>query len=220
MKTKIIAGLAVIAVMLSAGMMGCGGPTDGASTEESEKKADDVAQKVELMQVSVGEMTLSVPTSVTWEHMRGDFLAPRRSAIPEGTVIDGYNERWKDVMLYIGWLDKKQAIEAQGASWQGWEATLEAEGKTKEQYIEEFSSVFLLDTDELTRTGQAQLTIQGSEALELQHTGLKHDEPAHVFVVAIFGENDIGILAVEIDQETWKKHKETWYQIRDSVQLP
>jgi len=117
-------------------------------------------------------------------------------------------------------LDMKQVAESQGISWQGWEAALEAEGKTKEQYTEEVSAAFLLDADELARTGQTQLTIQGNEALELQYTGLKHDEPAFIFAVAIFGENDLGILVSLIDEEAWDKNDELWDTIRDSAQLP
>jgi len=213
MKLKIIAGLLVVSVMLSGLMVGC-------QAQPTVEEEITPAAKIELMQVSVGEMTLSVPTSKTWEHMRGDFLSPMKAAAAEGMVVDGYNERWKDVFLHLGYLDMKQVAESQGISWQGWEAALEAEGKTKEQYTEEVSAAFLLDVDELTRTGQAQLTIQGNEALELQYTGLKHDEPAFIFAVAIFGENDLGILVSLLDEEAWDKNKEIWYTIRDSAQLP
>lgn len=214
MKIKIIAGLIVIAVMLSGIMVGCG----PAAPEEEEEGITPT--KLELMQISVGDMTLSIPTSKTWEHMRGDFLSLGKAASPETMKIDGYYERWKDAFVYMGYLDKEQEAEAQGASWEGWEAALEAEGKTKEQYTEELGNAWLADVKELQRTGQTELTIQGNEALQLEYSGLKHDEPAYIFTVAIFDDNDVGLLVAIADIEAWDKNEEAWYTIRDSVQLP
>ena len=77
MKIKITIGLLVVSVMLSGLVAGCGG---GAAPTDDEPEETTTTTKLDFRPVTIGEMTLSVPGPMTWEHMRIGYITPKKNA--------------------------------------------------------------------------------------------------------------------------------------------
>lgn len=206
MKTKVIC-FAVIALLLVGGLVACkAGPK-----EETYKR------------VSVERVTLSIPTD--WQRPEGlteSIEAVKSSWDPlqaQSIEMDYYvvPESKEAIINIIQW-DMAEYAELLGDSWKGWEAMLEPEGFSKEDFANLLSSGFIGNIDALTRTVHQQLEIQGYEAWESQFTGEMEGESKWLSLLVVYAENDAVIVLLFVNEDVRAKYAPIWNKIRDSVE--
>lgn len=207
MKAKIIAGLLAIAVMVSGVMVGCEGTTG----------------EVVYTEVSIGRMTVSIPDD--WERpgehaeIVEDFASYMVPELMPFIQLDAYVDQSEDVFLAPIVMDMKQLVELEGIPWEGWDIMLEAAYMTKEDYATMASVGFIGELEELSRKVHRQVTIHGNEAWESHFTGNMEGMATRANLLIIFGEDDMGILVMLVEQPKWGEFEAIWDEIRDSVEL-
>ncbi len=204
---KTIVGLVVIAVMLSGVVVGC----EATTGEEN------------YTEVSVGRMTVSIPDD--WEREEHAeiveyFASALGTDLPAYMQVDMYVDESEDVALILMLMDMSGLYELQGVPWEGWDIMLEAVYMTKEDFAIISAAALIGEVEELSREVHRQVTIHGNEAWESQFTGNIEGEPARANLLVVFGEDDMGVLMMGVEEAKWGNFEEIWDEIRDSVELP
>ena len=201
---KTIVGLIVIVALMLGTMVGC-------QTTSSEQVYRDV---------SVGPMTVSIPDD--WQRPEGvdEIVSGIRGSVePEFLQyfpIDGYGPPAEDFALVLFVIKMSELVELEGMTWEGWEALMEAEYMTKEDFLVSFGAdVF----GECTQTLTLHHTIHGNEAIEGQFEGRIEDVPSIVNVLMVFPENDLGLIILLGEEASVVGYEDVWDTIRDSVQF-
>lgn len=204
---KTIIGLIVIAVMLSGVVVGC----EATTGEEN------------YTEVSVGRMTVSIPDD--WEREEHAeiveyFASALGTDLPAYMQVDMYVDESEDVALILMLMDMSGLYELQGVPWEGWDIMLEAVYMTKEDFAIISAAALIGEVEELSREVHRQVTIHGNEAWESQFTGNIEGEPARANLLVVFGEDDLGVLMMFVNEAKWGNFEANWDEIRDSVELP
>ena len=204
---KTIVGLIAIAVMVSGVMVGCG------ATPEEENYTE----------VSVGRMTVSIPDD--WEREEHAeiveyFASALGTDLPAYMQVDMYVDESEDVALILMLMDMRGLYESHDTPWEGWDIMLEAVYMTKEDFAIISVAALIGEAEELSREVHHQVTIHGNEAWESQFTGDIEGEPGRVNLLVVFGEDDLGVLMMFVNEAKWGNFEANWDEIRDSVELP
>ncbi len=194
---KILTGL-LVATMLLGLVAGCQQTTE-----------------VTYRQVSVGIMTVSIPSE--WERASEEAEGIAED-FGEETTVDAYNNKSEEAILVLCLWDMVQYLESEGLSWVSWEA-LEVEGMTKEDFVALLGAGFIGGVEQLTREKHHQLTIDDKEAWEQQFSGRVGGEPMKFTILCVFGDDDVGLLTMFVEEPKWGEFEEIWGKIRDSVKF-
>lgn len=205
---KILTGL-LVTLMLLGLMAGC----------------QQTTKEVTYKEVSVGSMTLGIPTE--WqrrdniEELEEDAKSNMGPEMEQYIQVDGYEvPQSEDLAFLLMLLEMSKIIESEGMTWEDWTSLLEAEGMTEEDFIPIILGAFIsAGAQEVTQQQILQHTIYGCEAVEAQITHKEEGEPWIVNLLLVFAKNDLGVVVMLGEESACEKYEDTWHEIRDSVQF-
>ena len=205
---KILTGL-LVTLMLLGLMAGC----------------QQTTKEVTYKEVSVGSMTLGIPTE--WqrrdniEELEEDAKSNMGPEMEQYIQVDGYEvPQSEDFAFLLMLLEMSKIIESEGMTWEDWTSLLEAEGMTEEDFIPIILGAFIsAGAQEVTQQQILQHTIYGCEAVEAQITHKEEGELWIVNLLLVFAKNDLGVVVMLGEESACEKYEDTWHEIRDSVQF-
>lgn len=205
---KILTGL-LVTLMLLGLLAGC----------------QQTTKEVTYKEVSVGSMTLGIPTE--WqrrdniEELEEDAKSNMGPEMEQYIQVDGYEvPQSEDLAFLLMVLEMSKIIESEGMTWEDWTSLLEAEGMTEEDFIPLILGAFIsAGAQEVTQQQILQHTIHGCEAVEAQITHKEEGEPWIVNLLLVFAKNDLGVVVMLGEESACEKYEDTWHEIRDSVQF-
>ncbi|MBA7694921.1 hypothetical protein ES703_103536 [subsurface metagenome] len=211
MKTKKVVFLEVALLMMVSLVLPLGCDTD-TETETTYKE------------VTVDVMTLSIPTE--WQRPEGidEILRDALGAMPPELAqyyrMDIYGLPADDFVLTLMVMKMGEMVEAEGMTWEGWEAQMEAVYMTEEDFLALIGGAFITEgVEEVTQTLTLHHTIHGNEAIEGRYECRFEGEPAIINLLLVFAEYDLGMVMLLGEEASVAGYEDVWDTIRDSVQF-
>lgn len=192
--------------------------------------SDNVLKTSTHKEVTVASMRLDIPKE--WQKTE-DYSELVENAQYELGVswqyfpIDVYQTPEEDVCIYLGvYTISKYFEEYMEEEWESWESYLEY--SSQDDFCSLLSGILLSETiveimglggEELTQQQTFQHTIDGYEAVEKEFTFNAGGKTCIAYMLFTFSKNDLGIVFMGGEESAYKKYKETWQEVRDSIKF-